>query len=128
MTLLKIQIPKGTSKITRPASRRRLFTTKQDEERVRLASEDRKAKLEIRALRRLDEAVGTHFYEGLEKAEGEFKLKELVLTELARQENNLKELSRVDSTSFALRNEIEIEQKLRRLKFETMEALRQFSF
>ena len=113
MTLLKIQIPKGTSKITRPASRRRLFTTKQDEERVRLASEDRKAKLEIRALRRLDEAVGTHFYEGLEKAEGEFKLKEL---------------SRVDSTSFALRNEIEIEQKLRRLKFETMEALRQFSF
>jgi hypothetical protein len=128
MTPLKIQIPKGTSEITRPGSRRRLFTTKHDEERIRLASEDRKAKLEIRALRRLDEAAGTHFYEGLERAESEFKLKELFLTELAQQENTLQGLSRVDSTSCELRNETEIERELRRLKFETMEALRQFSF
>jgi hypothetical protein len=128
MTPLKIQIPKGTSEITRPGSRRRLFTTKHDEERIRLANEDRKAKLEIRALRRLDEAARTHFYEGLERVEGELKLKELFLTELARQENTLQGLARVDSTSCELRNETEIKQKLRRLKFETMEALRQFSF
>jgi len=128
MTPLKIQTPKGTSEITRPGSRRRLFTTKHDEERIRLESENRKAKLELRALRRLDEAAGTLFYEGLERAEGEFKLKELFLTELARQENTLQGLSRVDSTSCEFRSETEIEQKLRRMKFETMEALRQFSF
>jgi hypothetical protein len=128
MTSLKIQIPKGTSETTRPGSPRRLFTTKHDEERIRLASEDRKAKLESRALRRLDEAAGTLFYEGLERAEGDFKLKELFLTELAREENALQGLSRVDSTSCELRNETEIEQKLRRLKFETMGALKQFYF
>jgi hypothetical protein len=89
MTPLKIQIPVGTSKTTRLRSRRRLFITKHDEERIRLASEDRKAKLEIRALRRLDAAARTHFYKGLERAESEFKLKELLLTELARQENIL---------------------------------------
>ena len=54
-----------------------------------MASEDRKAKLEIRALRRLDAIARTHFYEGLERTESEFKLKELLLTELARQENIL---------------------------------------
>jgi len=48
--------------------------------------------------------------------------------ELARQENILQGLYRVDSTSCELRNQTEIEQKLRRLKFETMEALKQFSF
>ncbi len=93
-----------------------------------MASEDRKAKLEIRALRRLDAIARTHFYEGLERAESEFKLKELLLTELARQENILQGLYRVDSTSCELRNKTEIKQKLRRLKFETIEALRQFSF
>jgi hypothetical protein len=47
-----------------------------------LASKDQKAKLEIRTLRRLDIAARTYFYEGLEKAENKFKLKELLLTEL----------------------------------------------
>jgi hypothetical protein len=89
MTPLKIQIPKSTSEITRPRSRRRLFIIKYDEERIRLANEDRKAKLEIRALRRLDEAARTHFYKGLERVKGELKLKELFLTELVRQENTL---------------------------------------
>ena len=93
-----------------------------------MASEDRKAKLEIRALQRLDTIARTHFYEGLERTESEFKLKELLLTELARQENILQGLYRVDSTSCELRNKTEIKQKLRRLKFETIEALRQFSF
>jgi hypothetical protein len=52
-------------------------------------NEDRKAKLEIRALRRLDKVVRTHFYEGLKRVKGELKLKELFLTEFARQENTL---------------------------------------
>ena len=93
-----------------------------------MASEDRKAKFEIRALRRLDAIARTHFYEGLKRAKSEFKLKELLLTKLARQENILQGLYRVDSTSCELRNKTEIKQKLRRLKFETIEALRQFSF
>ena len=93
-----------------------------------MSSEDRKAKFEIRALRRLDVIARTHFYKGLERAKSEFKLKELLLIELARQENILQGLYKVDSTSCELRNKTEIKQKLRRLKFETIEALRQFSF
>jgi hypothetical protein len=71
------------SKTTCLKSRRRLFITKHNKERIRLASEDRKAKLEIRALRRLDVIAKTYFYKGLKKAKSEFKLKELLLTKLA---------------------------------------------
>ena len=54
-----------------------------------MASKDWKAKLKIRALRRLDAAAGTHFYKGLERVKGELKLKELFLMELVWQENTL---------------------------------------
>jgi len=71
------------SKITRLKSYRQLFTIKHNKERIRLASEDRKAKLKIRALRKLDIIAKTHFYKGLKRAKSEFKLKELLLTKLA---------------------------------------------
>ena len=125
IALLRIQTPNNTLEITCPGSRQRLFTTKHNEERIRLASENRKEKLEIRALRRLDEAAKPHFYEGLERAEGVVKLKECFLTELARQENTLKGLSRVDNISCEKRNDKEIEQKLQIQRFETVEALRE---
>ena len=82
MTLLKIQILVGISKTTYLRSYQQLFTIKHNKERIRLASEDRKAKLEIRALRRLDVVARTYFYKGLKRAKSEFKLKELLLTEL----------------------------------------------
>ena len=71
------------SKITRLKSYRQLFIIKHNEEKIRLISEDQKAKLEICALRRLDAIAKTYFYKGLKRAKSKFKLKELLLIKLA---------------------------------------------
>lgn len=87
----RISIPNDVVGISRPGSRQRLFTTKDNEERNRLASEDRKAKLEIRYLRREDKSTGTHLCQELEKIESVVKLRDFLMTALARQENSLRD-------------------------------------
>lgn len=64
----RIQVPDNVFRITSPRSGRTTFTTKTAKERIHLESEDRKAKLEVRALRRAEASSG--FHKELEKSEG----------------------------------------------------------
>jgi hypothetical protein len=61
MALPGIQVPHNTLGITCPDSRRRRFTTKEIEERIRLVDEDRKAKLDLRNRCRQDKLAESHF-------------------------------------------------------------------
>jgi hypothetical protein len=72
-------------------SRLTTFTTKKAEERIRLEREDRKAKLEIRALRRVEPGSGLH--KELEKSEGAVTVGDFLLRKLGAQGNTLKGLS-----------------------------------
>jgi len=54
-------------------SQRRCFTTKENEEIIHLASEDRRQRLELRIRGRQDKSVESHFSEEVEKAEEELK-------------------------------------------------------
>jgi hypothetical protein len=118
----RITIPNDVVGISRPGSRQRLFTTKNNEERIRLASEDRKAKLEIRNLRREGKSART---QELEKIESVVKLRDFLLIALARQENSLRGLSGGMNTSLCKRgNNGNVEGDIKRIKEETMEALK----
>jgi len=68
----RIQVPDNVLRMTSPGSCRTTFTTKKAEERSRLESEDRKAKHEIRALRRAE--AGSRFHKELEKSDGAVKV------------------------------------------------------
>lgn len=116
----RIQVPPNTLWMTCPKSQRQRFTTKENEERVHLASEDRKAKLDLRNRRRQDKSAESRFSEEVEKAEEELKLKECFLKKLARNENTEKGFSGVDSKG----NMTDIESNVQRVKHETVEALR----
>jgi hypothetical protein len=107
--------------MTSPGSRWTTFTTKKAEERSRLESEDRKAKLEIRALRRVE--AGPRFYKELEKSEGEVTVGDFLLRKLAAQENTLKRLSGEVKNSKEMVNRREGQEHLERMKYETVEAL-----
>ena len=117
----KIQVPDDVFRITSPGSRQTTFTTKKAEERIRLESEDRKAKLEIRALRRAE--AGSGFHKELEKSEGAVMVGDFLLRKLAAQENSLKGLSGEAKSSKERVNHREGEENLERMKHETVEAL-----
>jgi hypothetical protein len=121
MAPARIQIPDDVFRITPPGSRRTIFTTKKNEERMRLEREDRKAKLEIRALRR--EEAGSSFHKELEKSESVDKLGDMLLKKLAVQENTFKELSREANSSNERANHKEGEANLEKIKHKTVEAL-----
>ena len=87
----RIQVPDNVLRITSPGSRRTTFTTKKAEERSRLESEDHKAKLEIRALRRAE--ARSRFHKELEKSNGTVTVGDLLLRKLTAQENTLDGLS-----------------------------------
>ena len=116
----RIQVPPNTLRMTCPESHRRRFTTKENEERIHLASEDRKARLKLRNRRRQDKLADNSFSEEVEKAEEELKLKEGFLKKLARKENTKKGFSGEDSKG----NMTDIESNVQRVKHETTEALR----
>jgi hypothetical protein len=116
----RIQVPPNTLRMTCPESHRRRFTTKEDEERIQLVSEDRKARLELQSRRRQDKSAESHFSEEVEKAEEELKLKEGFLKKLARNENTEKGFSGEDSKG----NMTDVESNVQRVKRETTEALR----
>jgi hypothetical protein len=118
MPLARIQVPDDVFRITPPGSRRTIFTTKKNQERIRLEREERKTKLEARALRKGE--AGNSLHKELETSESVDKLGEMLLKKLAVQENPFKELSG-DANS---RNECrEAEANLEKMKCETIEAL-----
>jgi hypothetical protein len=106
--------------INHRGSRRRLFTTKDNEERIRLAREDRKEKFEIRSLRR---AMTYHFDE-FEKDESVIRVRDFLLMELARQENTIRGLSGKPNNSLCKTEHDGIDRSLARIRSETVEALR----
>ena len=116
----RIQVPPNTLRITYPESRQQRFTTEENEERIHLASADRKARLELRNRRRRDKSAKSHFSEGVEKAEEELKLTEGFLKKSARNENAEKGFSGEDNKG----NMTDIESNVQRVKNETVEALR----
>jgi hypothetical protein len=117
----RIQVPDDVFRITSPGSRRTTFTTKKAEERSRLESEDRKAKLEIRALRRAE--AGSRFHKELEKSDGAVTVGDFLLRKLAAQENTLKGLSGEGKNSKETVDHGEGQEHLERMKRETVEAL-----
>ena len=119
----RIQVPPNTLRITCPDARRRRFTTKENEEKIRFANEDRKAKLDLRSRRRQEKSAAISFSEEVEIAEGELEIKECLLRELARQENSLKGLSGSENIGYEKENERQRDLKLQRLNHDTMEAL-----
>ncbi|KAH7418745.1 hypothetical protein BKA64DRAFT_701248 [Cadophora sp. MPI-SDFR-AT-0126] len=88
-----IQVPPNTLRMTCPESRRRRFTTKENEERILLASKDWEAKRGLRDRRRQGKSAESQFSKEVEKAEEELELKECFLKKLAREENTLKAFS-----------------------------------
>jgi hypothetical protein len=88
---------------------------------MRLEREDRKAKMEARALRR--EEAGSSFHKELEKSESVDKLGETVLRKLAVQENTFKKLSGEANSRSERADHREAEANLEKLKRETVEAL-----
>jgi hypothetical protein len=111
----RIQVPLNTLRITCPDARRRRFTIKENEEKIRFANDDRKAKLNLRNCRRQEKSAATPFSKEVEIAEGKLKVKECLLRELARQENSLKGLSRNENVRYEKENERERDLKLQRL-------------
>jgi hypothetical protein len=91
MALPRIQVPDDVLRRASNGSRRTTFTTKKAIERSRLESEDRKAKLEIRALRRAE--ARSRFHKELEKSDGVVTVGDFLLRKLAAQENTLEGLS-----------------------------------
>ena len=121
----KIQVPDDVIRITSPGSRRITFTTKKATERIRLEREERKIKLEIRALCKAEARSGSH--KELEKSKGVVTVGDFLLRKLAAQENTLKELSGEATNSKETGNHRGREANLERMKHETVEALRTLS-
>lgn len=120
----RIQVPDNVFRISVPGSRKTIFTTKRSEERIRLDSEDRKAKLAIRAHRRAK--AESNFYKDLEKTEGAAAVAEFLLRKLAVQENISKGFSReIENRKEQLKDSTE--ENLERAKQETAEALKMLS-
>lgn len=116
----RIQVPPNTLRETCPESQRLRFTTKKNEQRIHLASEDREAKRELRDRRRQAKSAESHFSKEVEKAEEELELKEGFLKKLAREENKLKGFSWGASKG----NMRDTEPNVQKAKGETTEALR----
>ena len=117
----RINLPDNIIRISRPRLSRKLLTTKDNEERIYLAKEDRSTKLENRYLRRED---STYNYQELESTEGLVRLRGLLLRKLALQENTLKGLSEGSYTGICKTEDHgDIKGKLQRIKYETVEAL-----
>jgi hypothetical protein len=116
----KIQVPDDVFRMTSPGSGRTTFTTRKTEERIRLENEDRKAKLEVRALRKAEARAGL---KELEKSEGAVIVSDCLLRKLAAQENTLKGLSGEAKNSKERVDHKEGEASLERMKHETVEAL-----
>jgi hypothetical protein len=117
----RIQVPDDILRMTSPGSRRTTFTTKKTEERGRLESEYRKAKLEIRALRRAE--AGSRFHKELEKSDGVVTVGDFLLRKLAAQENTSQGLSGEAKNSKELVDHGEGQKHLERMKRETVEAI-----
>jgi hypothetical protein len=122
MVLARIQLPEHVFRITAPGSRRQRFTTKINEERIRLEKEDQKTKLAIRSSQR--EKAGPRFHKEMEKGEGLVRLRDFFLGELAVQENT--ELSGGVDSSDERCNHGMREVNLERKRHETVKALRTF--
>jgi hypothetical protein len=120
MALARIQIPEYVFGVTPPRSRRLRFTTKINEERIRLEREDQKSKLAFRSLQR--EKAGHRFHKEMEKSEGMVRLRDFFLGELVVQENT--ELSSGANSGKERDNNRGM--NLERKKHETVEALRTF--
>jgi hypothetical protein len=99
-----------------------MFTAEKDEERIRLEREDRKAKLELRALG--GEEARSGFHKDLEKSESTNRLGDLLSREFAVQANTLKGLSGGVNSSNERENLRVVEVNLETMKCETVEALR----
>lgn len=121
MASSRVQVPDNVLRITSPTSRRTTFTTKKAEERIRLESKDRKAKLEIRALRRAE--AGSRFHKELEKSDGAVTVGDFLLRKLAVQENALKGLSGEANDSKETVDHREGQEYLEKMKHETVEAI-----
>jgi hypothetical protein len=121
----RIQVPDDVLGMTSPGSRRTTFTTKKAEERSRLESEDRKAKLEIRALRRAE--AGSRFHKELEKSDGAVTVGGFLLRKLAAQENTLKGLSGEGKNSKEMVGHGEGQEHLERMKREALTLMRTYS-
>ena len=117
----RIQVPKGVLRTTSLRSRRTTFTTKKAEERSHLESEDRKAKLEIRALRRAE--AGSRCQTELEKSDGAVTVGDFLLRKLAAQENTLEGLSGKGKNSKETVDYRKGQEQLERKKCETVQAL-----
>jgi hypothetical protein len=115
----RIQVPDNVFRVTPPGSRRTIFTTQQNEERIRLERDDREAKLKLRALRR--EKAGPSFRQELEKSDGAIGIRDCLLRKLAAQENASQELSG-DGRANHRREEANLE-KMRRETEEALEML-----
>jgi hypothetical protein len=125
MAGVRITIPNDVVGISRPGSRQRLFTTKNNEDRIRRAKEDRKTKLEIQYLQREGKSARAYFCQELKEVESMVKLQDSLLIELAWQENNYRGL--LGGTNTSLRkvgNHGNVERDIERIKDETVEALK----
>jgi hypothetical protein len=118
-----INIPSNIIRISRPGSPGKLLTTKENEDRIRLAKEDRREKLENRYLRRADQLGSTGLCQELEITEGLVRLRDFLLTKLAMHENTLRELSGGTDTICKKGDHRDLEGTLQKIKNETVEAL-----
>ncbi|KAM0132868.1 hypothetical protein ACHAP3_006157 [Botrytis cinerea] len=117
----RIQVPDNVFRVT-PASRRTIFTTQQNEERIRLGRDDREARLKLRTLRR--EEAGSSFRQELEKIDGEMGIRDCLLRMLASQENTSQDLSGEANSSDGRANYRGEVGNLEKMKRETVEALK----
>jgi hypothetical protein len=121
MAGVRIDLLSNVLEINPRGSCRRLFTTKDNKERIGLAREDRKEKFEIRSLRR---AMTYHFDE-LEKDKRIIRIQDFLLMELARQENSIQGLSGKPSSSLCkMENHNRTHRILAKIRSKTVKALR----
>jgi hypothetical protein len=121
MSRERIQEPDNVFRVTPPGSRRTIFTTQQNEERIRLERDDREVKLRLRALRR--EKAGPSFRQELEKSDGAVGIRDCLLRKLAAQENASQELSGEANSSDGRANHGGEEANFEKMRRETEEAL-----
>jgi hypothetical protein len=117
----RIQVPDNVFRVTPPGSRRTIFTTQQNEERICLERDDREAKLKLRALRR--EKAGPSFRQELEKSDGAIGIRDFLLKKLAAQENASQDLSGEANSSDGRAKRRGEEANLKKMRRETEEAL-----
>lgn len=121
IALSRIQVPDNVLRVTLLKSRRITFATKKAKERSYLKSEDCKAKLEIRALQKVEAKL--RFYKGLEKSDSVVIVGDFLLRKLAAQENTLNGLFKERKNSKEIVDYKERQEHLERIKRETVKAL-----